>query len=79
MLNVLARSDVPMSLTTISTQLQLHKSTVQRVLRVLEGHRFVSFNANGRYTLGRVSTTWATGRCSSLTYAIARYPTSGCW
>ncbi|OJV44009.1 MAG: hypothetical protein BGO25_12850 [Acidobacteriales bacterium 59-55] len=52
MLNLLARSDVPMSLTTISTQLQLHKSTVQRVLRVLEGHHFVSFNANGRYTLG---------------------------
>ena len=52
LLDLLGRSDAPMSLTAISTQLNLHKSTVQRFLRVLEGHHFVSFNTHGRYTLG---------------------------
>jgi DNA-binding IclR family transcriptional regulator len=52
LLDLLGRSDVPMSLTAISTQLNLHKSTVQRFLRVLEGHHLVNFNTNGRYTLG---------------------------
>jgi DNA-binding IclR family transcriptional regulator len=52
LLDLLSRSDAPMSLTTISSQLSLPKSTVQRFLRVLEGHHFVNFNTNGRYTLG---------------------------
>jgi DNA-binding IclR family transcriptional regulator len=52
LLDLLGRSETPMSLTSIATQLNLHKSTVQRFLRVLEGHHLVNFNTNGRYTLG---------------------------
>src|SRR3989442_10781635 len=52
-LGVLAREGSGVGLTEISTELGLHKSTVHRLLRVLEGHRLVVRDSpGGRYRLG---------------------------
>ncbi|HEY3129025.1 MAG TPA: IclR family transcriptional regulator [Acidobacteriota bacterium] len=52
-LDVLAREGSGIALVEISTQLGLHKSTVHRLLRVLERHRVVIKDSqNGRYRLG---------------------------
>jgi DNA-binding IclR family transcriptional regulator len=52
LMDLLARSNGPMSLTDISRQLALHKSTTQRFLRVLEAHHLVLCRTDGRYHLG---------------------------
>ncbi len=41
-----------LSLTEISAQVRLHKSTVHRLLNVLEQHRYVERFGDGRYRLG---------------------------
>lgn len=52
-LDRLAANDREMSLGELTDSLQLHKSTVHRLLMVLEGSRFVDRNAmTGRYRLG---------------------------
>jgi len=52
LLDLLRRHDGPLSLTEISNELGLHKSTTQRFLRVLEGHHLVICRTDGRYHLG---------------------------
>lgn len=52
LLDLLRRSDVPLGLTDVSRQLQMHKSTAQRFLRVLQTHHLVSCRTDGRYHLG---------------------------
>lgn len=52
-LDVLAANGAEMSLVELTDALQLHKSTVHRLLMVLEGYRFVDKHAmTGRYRLG---------------------------
>jgi len=52
LLDLLGRSDAALSLTEISRQLGLHKSTTQRFVRVLEGHHLVLCRTDGRFRLG---------------------------
>jgi len=52
LLNLLERSGAPLSLTDISNQIGLHKSTTQRFLRVLEAHHLVHGRTDGRFHLG---------------------------
>jgi DNA-binding IclR family transcriptional regulator len=52
-LNALAARHEEMSVAELCSTLRLHKSTVHRLLMVLEGHRLVARNPeNGRYRLG---------------------------
>jgi len=52
-LNALAGRQEDLSLAELCSALGLHKSTVHRLMMVLEGHRLVSKNPeNGRYRLG---------------------------
>jgi DNA-binding IclR family transcriptional regulator len=52
-LNALAARQDELSIAELCGQLRLHKSTVHRLIMVLEGHRLVAKNPeNGRYRLG---------------------------
>lgn len=52
LLNELANGPSEPTLVELSERVQLHKSTVHRLLAVLEQHRFVEKTSNGRYRLG---------------------------
>src|SRR5688572_17813016 len=51
-LDLLAAEGEGLSLLELSSRLALHKSTVHRVLMVLERHRFVEKGPGGHYGLG---------------------------
>ncbi len=52
-LNAIAARQDDLSVADLCSQLKLHKSTVHRLIMVLEGHRLVTRNPeNGRYRLG---------------------------
>jgi DNA-binding IclR family transcriptional regulator len=52
MLDILALNTSDMTIPDLSAALGLHKSTVHRLLMVLEHNRFVERTADGRYCLG---------------------------
>jgi DNA-binding IclR family transcriptional regulator len=49
---VLASADKEVGPAELAVMLDLHKSTIHRLLKVLEGHRLVRRNAQGKYDLG---------------------------
>jgi len=52
LLDALATANREVGPAELSAMLHLHKSTIHRLLKVLEGHRFVRRNAHGKYDLG---------------------------
>lgn len=51
-LDALAAADAPLGATEVSSRLRLHKSTIHRLLVVLEQQRFIRRTSDGRYSLG---------------------------
>jgi DNA-binding IclR family transcriptional regulator len=52
LLDALAAANREVGPAELAEILHLHKSTIHRLLKVLEGHRFVRRNAQGKYDLG---------------------------
>jgi IclR family transcriptional regulator, KDG regulon repressor len=52
LLDVLAAADKELGPAELAVQLDLHRSTIHRLLKVLEAHRLVRRNAQGKYDLG---------------------------
>ena len=52
LLDALAAANREVGPAELASILHLHKSTIHRLLKVLEGHRFVRRNAQGKYDLG---------------------------
>ena len=52
LLDALATANREVGPAELASILHLHKSTIHRLLKVLEGHRFVRRNAQGKYDLG---------------------------
>ncbi|HEX5997743.1 MAG TPA: helix-turn-helix domain-containing protein [Jiangellales bacterium] len=51
-LEALAAADAPMSITDLTTVIELHRSIVYRMVRTLEDHRLISRRSDGLYELG---------------------------
>jgi DNA-binding IclR family transcriptional regulator len=52
LLDVLAASETEIGPAELAGTLHLHKSTLHRLLKVLEGHRLIRKNPHGKYDLG---------------------------